>query len=436
MSAPLRIDDYIAAATASNTRRSYQSAIAHFEIEWGGFLPASADSVARYLATYAQTLALNTLRQRLAAIAQWHNEQGFPDPTKAPLVKKTLKGIQTLHPEPVKQAKPFQLSQLEQLVMWLDQRSAQADTSEQPHARLKAARDKALVLMGFWRGFRSDELGRLRVEHIHVLPNEGMTLFVPYTKTERSGHGMTLKAPALSRLCPVAAYQEWITLSGLREGAVFRRIDRWGQIAAEALHPNSFIPLLRDLFVDAGIADADTYSSHSLRRGFATWANANGWDIKMLMEYVGWKDMQSALRYIEAKDPFARERIEQVIQLPVQFVSQPVPLRADADTKSSELSAVQHKEVELHFSLERQHAKVRGKEQARKVIETCCLKNHGMQLLDPQGYRYRLFIQHANDDEITEVIDGIIDDMHQIAATHSFFIDAQVADPASNKLWT
>lgn len=40
-----------------------------------------------------------------------------------------------------------------------------------------------------------------------------------------------------------------------------------------------------------------------LRRGFAQWATANDWDIKMLMEYVGWKNVQSALRYVEGADP-------------------------------------------------------------------------------------------------------------------------------------
>lgn len=64
------IDRYLEAATRDHTRRSYQSAIRHFEREWGGFLPASADNIAQYLAEHAQTLSINTLRQRLAAIAQ------------------------------------------------------------------------------------------------------------------------------------------------------------------------------------------------------------------------------------------------------------------------------------------------------------------------------------------------------------------------------
>lgn len=63
-----------------------QSALRHFEVESGGFLPATADSVARYLADHAESLAINTLRQRLAALAQCHTDQAFPDPTKVPIV--------------------------------------------------------------------------------------------------------------------------------------------------------------------------------------------------------------------------------------------------------------------------------------------------------------------------------------------------------------
>jgi integrase len=63
---------------------------------------------------------------------------------------------------------------------------------------------------------------------------------------------------------------------------------------------NSLIPLLRTLFAAAGLASVQEYSSHSLRRGFAGWARASGWDIKELMEYVGWTDIKSAMRYLEA----------------------------------------------------------------------------------------------------------------------------------------
>ncbi|MES2039358.1 MAG: tyrosine-type recombinase/integrase [Pseudomonadota bacterium] len=67
---------------------------------------------------------------------------------------------------------------------------------------------------------------------------------------------------------------------------------------------------MRTIFKDAGVAGSDDYSAHSLRRGFANWATGNGWDLKTLMEYVGWKSIQSAMRYVDAADPFAQHRIE------------------------------------------------------------------------------------------------------------------------------
>lgn len=307
------VERYVAAATRENTRRSYQSAIQHFELEWGGFLPASADAVARYLADHAESLSVNTLRARLAALAQWHLSQGFPDPTKVPHVRKVLKGIAALHPSIEKRARPLQLMQLEKLVRWLDAEIAQAESAEDPRFRLALVRNRALVLLGFWRGFRSDELSRVQVEHVTVEPGRGMTLFLPRTKGDRAQLGTTFKAPALSRLCPVAAYEAWITASGLTQGCVFRRIDRWGRVSDEGLHAGSFVPLLRTLFRAAGLPAPDSYSSHSLRRGFATWANSNSWDLKMLMEYVGWKDVRSAMRYIDAADPFAQHRIESAL---------------------------------------------------------------------------------------------------------------------------
>ena len=296
------IDRYIEAATRDNTRRSYRSAIEHFEVTWGGFLPATSEAVARYLATYAGSLAVNTLKVRLSALAQWHSSQGFPDPTKAPVVRKVLKGIRALHPAQEKQAEPLQLQHLEQVVASLEQEAQTARAEGDQPGLLRARRDTALILLGFWRGFRSDELCRLQIEHVKAVAQSGITLYLPRSKTDRENLGKTYQTPALQRLCPVQAYIAWITEAALVRGPVFRGIDRWGHLSEEGLHANSVIPLLRQALERAGIA-GELYTSHSLRRGFATWAHQSGWDLKSLMSYVGWKDMKSAMRYVEAS-PF------------------------------------------------------------------------------------------------------------------------------------
>ena len=300
------LDRYLEAATRQNTRRSYEAAVRHFEVEFGGFLPATADTIARYLVAYAGRLAVNTLKQRLAGLAGWHNDFGFADPTRAPLVRKTLKGIQAIHGVKEKQAEPLQLTQLARLWELSDESLAQAVGP----ARLGPLRDRALVTLGFWRGFRGDELTRLQVEHVRIVPSKGMTLFLPRTKGDRQNEGTTFKVPALSRWCPVEATQTWIKEAELSAGPLFRGVDRWGHVSAEPLHPNSLIGLLRRAFAKAGLERTENYSGHSLRRGFASWADSNGWSVKALMEYVGWKDIHSAMRYLEGADGFGQARIE------------------------------------------------------------------------------------------------------------------------------
>ncbi|MCG8910911.1 site-specific integrase [Pseudomonas sp. DP-17] len=308
------VERYLQAGTRENTRRSYQSAIEHFEVTWGGFLPATSDAIVRYLVDYADTLSLNTLKQRLAALAQWHVSQGFPDPTKTPTVRQVLKGIRTLHPNQAKQATPLQLQHLEQAVQWLEQEAARTYQAEDLAGYLRCRRDVALLLIGFWRGFRSDELCRLQVEHIQAEAGAGMTLFLPWSKGDRHNLGTTHYAPALKRLCPVQAYLDWISAAGIARGAVFRRLDRWGHLNEEGLNPGSLITLLRQILQRSGIPAA-LYTSHSLRRGFATWATANGWDIKALMTYVGWKDIKSAMRYIAPAISFGGLAARPVIEL-------------------------------------------------------------------------------------------------------------------------
>lgn len=299
-----KADRYLQAGTRENTRRSYRAAVEHFEVVWGGFLPATGDGVVRYLAEYADKHTISTLKQRLAALAQWHITQGFPDPTKTPTVKQMIKGIRALHPAQEKQAAPLLLLHLEQAVSWLERETALATDRGDFRNVMKHRRDIALVLIGFWRGFRGDELARLQVENTQAESGAGITFYLPHTKGDRQHLGATFHTPALKKLCPVQAYINWITVAGIARGSVFRKIDRWGNLAEVGINPNSLIPLLRRIFKQAGIS-ADLYSSHSMRRGFATWASANGWDIKSLMTYVGWKDVKSALRYVEAGGSFA-----------------------------------------------------------------------------------------------------------------------------------
>lgn len=420
------VEQYVEAATRVNTERAYAGATRHFEVDWGGHLPATADQVARYLAAYAGQLALNTLKHRLAALAQWHREHGFADPTRAPVVRKVLKGIQTLHPSQEKRATPLQLTQLGQVVDWLDGAAATAGTRGDPAGRLRHLRDRALVLLGFWRGFRGDELVRLQVEDLRLVPGEGMTCFLPHSKGDRQHAGRTYKVPALSRWCPVAATSAWVAAAGLNDGPLFRAVDQWAGIAHTPLHPNSLVRLLRRIFREAGLASPGDYSGHSLRRGFAGWANANGWDVKALMEYVGWRDMQSAMRYLDGADPFARQRIEASLP-PVTSPVLALP-KPGAEVAPTVV-------VEATITLTRFTPRVRGLTRAHRLIEQICLQPHQAQRLDGEGTRYRLLIAAADEAALEETIAMLLDEMHRIADNHQCFLAVALRDEAGGRHW-
>lgn len=308
------VGDYLKAAERKNTQLSYASAIRHFEVEWKGLLPASSDAIARYLADYAPTLSGNTLRHRLAALSRWHQDQGFADPTKTTTIRQLLKGIRTVHNTPENRARPLELEVLERVDSWLAESIERSKHNGDQAGTLRFTRDRSLILLGFWRGFRSDELARITVENVKIVSTEGMTCYLDRSKGDRQTLGRTYKCPSLSRLCPVAAFAQWAALAKLDHGPVYRGIDRWGNLSKKAMHPNSLIPLLRNMLAKAGVPDVDEYSSHSLRRGFAGWANASGWDIKALMEYVGWTDIKSAMRYLDTPDADLQNRFERGLQ--------------------------------------------------------------------------------------------------------------------------
>lgn len=424
------LEAYLDAAQRENTRRSYASAIRHFEVNWGGLLPATIDTVARYLVAHANTLSTNTLRQRLAALSQWHQAHGFADPTRAPLIKQTLKGIQALHPAREKRAAPLQLNAVARISDWLDEAIGAADQRGDRADALRSRRDRSMLLLGFWRGFRVDELVGLQAEHLTVVLGQGMTCFLGRSKADRQFLGTTYRVPALSRWCPVAATLDWIAAAGLTHGPLFRGITRTGGIRMGALHSNSVVPMLRRLFARAGLASPGTYSGHSLRRGFAGWANANGWDVKALMEYVGWKDVHSAMRYIDAPDAFGQQRIETAL------ASMPAPVTASPPASLLPPASSSSVTVTLILALRlTPRRKGRGVAKARQTIETLCLSPHQGVAVNPECTRYRLKVDVSDDLDLDEVASALIEDLYRIADNHDLLADASLHDEAGERHW-
>ncbi len=283
---------YLQAATSQNTRRAYQTDIRHF-IEWGGLLPATPEILLRYLHEHAEQLNSRTLKRRLVAIKHWHTYQGFTDPTIHPLVKKTLTGIFHVHGKPVEKAPPLSVEQLMLLTHHLKSRGGLSDW-----------RDITLLQIGFFGAFRRSELVAIHWEHV-TFSLRGVEILIPRSKTDQEGEGQVCAIPyGNSMLCPVTALNRWREESGISSGPIFRRFLKGNKISEEAISPNSVNKIIKAVAIRCGLPQAEKYSGHSLRRGFATAASQKGAPFGAIMRQGRWRHEGTVHGYIEEGQRF------------------------------------------------------------------------------------------------------------------------------------
>ncbi|NHZ91107.1 tyrosine-type recombinase/integrase [Massilia sp. CCM 8733] len=283
---------FLAAATSDNTRRAYRSAIKHY-LTWGGVLPADEPSMIRYLLAFAASLNPRTLALRLTALSQWHVHQGFTDPASTPTVRKTLAGIARTNGKPKKKAKALPLEDLERIVGQLASL-----------ATLKAARDNALLQIGFFGGLRRSELVAIEVSHLGW-QTEGLTITLPRSKTDQMGEGIVKAIPyGDGACCPATALRRWLAAAGIADGPLFRPISKWGEVSGAALHEGSVNTILEQCARLAGLDYVPDLSSHSLRRGMATSAHRAGANFRDIKRQGGWRHDGTVQGYIEEAGRF------------------------------------------------------------------------------------------------------------------------------------
>lgn len=294
---------YIHSATSQNTRLAYQADIRHFE-RWGGSLPATTDTILRYLHTFAPTLNPRTLARRLIALKHWHEYQGFPDPTHSPWVAKTMSGIMRTHGTPKDKAPPLLPEHLLQIMNYLVASTATTQT----------LRDSALLQTGFLGAFRRSELVQLHVEHIDWQP-QGIEILLPSSKTDQLHAGQYCAIPyGNDKLCAIRALQRWLEHANIQNGPVFRRVYRNGKVGKTAITALSVNHILQKHAIAAGLENAKELSSHSLRRGFATAASRDGVSLQSIMQQGRWKQVSTVIEYIEAAGRFENNAATQVLQ--------------------------------------------------------------------------------------------------------------------------
>lgn len=287
LSAPIR--HFLSQSLSANSKRAYAADLRHFEASHG-HIPFSPEGVADYIAGLADTHAVASIQRRLAAISKAHGASGYDDPTKATIVKATMRGIRRMKGVAQREAQALQRDDLFAMLDRMGDRAIDI-------------RDKALLLIGFAGAFRRSELVGLDyadIEHVR----QGVVLHLRRSKTDQMGQGRKIAIPfGRTRWCPVQHLTHWLDHAGIEEGPIYRRIDRHGHIAAGRLSGEAVSIIVKKRVEAAGF-NPDAYSGHSLRAGLATSAAMAGASMWKIRQQTGHASDAMLSRYIRDGDMF------------------------------------------------------------------------------------------------------------------------------------
>ena len=281
----------LAASVAPSTTKAYDHAWRSFVAWCDGYglssLPATPQTVARYLKALAEDHKAATLTQHCSAIAGAHKAAGYVEPpTRSLLVRKTLTGVRRQQGIAPDAKAPLTVADLRVIVC--------EHLPDSPKGR----RDRALLLVGFAGAFRRSELVGIDVEHIEFVP-EGMVILLPKSKTDQEGAGRKVGIPFghNAATCPVRALTAWLEAACIDGGPVFRPVDRGSHVRSERL-ANRSVALLVKHYVEAIGRDPRAFAGHSLRAGHATAAALAGVEERDIMRQTGHRSTTILRRYI------------------------------------------------------------------------------------------------------------------------------------------
>ena len=292
---------------ANNTLRAYKSDFRDFGAFCAkhGFnsMPTEPKVVSLYLTHLSASSKISTLRRRLVSIGVVHKIKGHYLDTKHPVIIENLMGIKRKKGSIQTGKKPLLINHLKQIINVID---------EQKIEKIKKLRNKTLILIGFGGGFRRTELISIDYEDIDFV-QEGVKITVKRSKTDQFGEGMTKGLPYFynEKYCPVRNLQNWLALSKIKTGPIFRRFAKGSILKSHRLTDQSVVLIIKDYLKLAGIENKN-YSGHSLRSGFATVAAESGADERSIMAMTGHKTTQMVRRYIKEANLFKNNALNKI----------------------------------------------------------------------------------------------------------------------------
>jgi len=293
---------------AINTVRAYKSDFKDFGLfcAKNAFksLPSEPKIVSLYL-TYLSTkeVKMSTLKRRLVSIGVIHKLKGHYLDTKHPAIIENIMGIKRRKGSIQKAKKPLLISNLKLLINVIDR---------QYEDEIKKLRDRTIILIGFSGGFRRNEIVSLDYEDLDFV-EEGLKIQIRRSKTDQFGEGFMKALPYFEsfKYCPVVSLKNWIEISKIRSGSLFRRFLKGSKLSEVRLTDQTVALLIKKYLQLAGI-DSKNYSGHSLRSGFATSAAESGAEERSIMAMTGHKSTEMVRRYIKEANLFKNNALNKI----------------------------------------------------------------------------------------------------------------------------
>lgn len=283
-----KVKYYITSSKSQNTQKSYSSDWKHFT-DWCDQhhlspLPAKTETICIYLSELAETHKFSTLRRRLSSISEAHRFKKFGSPTKQIEVVSLMEGIKREKGSRQSPKKALMVQVLPDIIDRIDLTS------------LSGIRDKAIILLGFALASRRSELVSINIEDLEI-NDFGIDVRIRETKT-RDDNLIKGVVYTYNQFCPVKATQAWMDAAHIHQGALFRSVDRHGNIK-DRLSDKSVALILKKYVRDIGLEPKD-FAGHSLRSGLSTSAAMMGMTDIAIMKQTGHKTREMVDRYVQA----------------------------------------------------------------------------------------------------------------------------------------
>jgi len=293
---------------AINTVRAYKSDFRDFELfcvkNSFKYLPSEPKIVSLYLTHLSSKDAkMSTLKRRLVSIGVIHKLKGHYLDTKHPSIIENIMGIKRRKGSKQNGKKPILISSLKLIIDVIDQ----IDSEE-----IKKLRDRSIILIGFSGGFRRNEIVSINYDDLDFM-SEGLKINVRKSKTDQFGEGFTKALPYFdsSQYCPVVSIKNWLKISKINSGPVFRRFVKGSKLSKNRLTDQTVALLIKQYLNLAGIENKN-YSGHSLRSGFATSAAESGAEERNIMAMTGHKSTEMVRRYIKDANLFKNNALNKI----------------------------------------------------------------------------------------------------------------------------